>query len=380
MHPIVLFLVSILQFGTYFAYDAPASLNIQLQKYLGLEYAEWQYILGQMYVWYSVPNVILPFFGGKVTDRFGCRHALLTYSLVNVGLFAKNVKVVLVGRFIFGIGGESVSVARAVLMAQCFDGKSLLFATAMNGFVSKIGSIANAALSPVLKSTMESNSNSAISNHHNDESTPLLQQTSTPTQSSTQVSPAGILDLPRDFWIICGTYILFGGPYYCFNNTALDFLVSKWYPNDTVSAGFTMSIPSIVQTSLLAVAGSTLSASQSGSIILVLSLLSIMAAHILLGFTSLTPIREEVRVSNGKSMLGMAYGICTCLLNIGLVVIPLCVAWILTSGGEGARRWELQEIFYATMSFLGALGCGWLVWTEWKEAKREQRLDEVVSE
>ncbi|KAJ3048913.1 hypothetical protein HDU99_009041, partial [Rhizoclosmatium hyalinum] len=100
MHPIVLFLVSILQFGTYFAYDAPASLNIQLQKYLGLEYAEWQYILGQMYVWYSVPNVILPFFGGKVTDRFGCRHALLTYSfltmagqvLVNVGLFAKNVK------------------------------------------------------------------------------------------------------------------------------------------------------------------------------------------------------------------------------------------------------------------------------------------------
>ncbi|KAJ3283346.1 hypothetical protein HDU79_009165, partial [Rhizoclosmatium sp. JEL0117] len=267
-------------FGTYFAYDAPASLNIQLQKYLGLEYAEWQFVLGQLFVMYSLPNTFLPFFGGKLTDRFGCRLVLLFCCLatltgqvmVNIGLFVKEVKLVLLGRFIFGIGGESTAVAQAVLIADCFEGKDLLFATAMNAFTSKMGSIANAFLSPL------------IDRHFGIEVAILGPTIAYPT-------PSNLSHLPYEFWIVCTTFILFTGPYYCFNNTALDFLVSKYYPNDTVSAGFAMSVPMTVSTSLLTISGKTLSTStHSKSIYLVFSFLTITAVHIFLGFTALSPI------------------------------------------------------------------------------------------
>ncbi|ORY43989.1 hypothetical protein BCR33DRAFT_717113 [Rhizoclosmatium globosum] len=343
MRPAILFLVCVLQFGTYFAYDAPASLNIQLQKYLGLEYAEWQFVLGQLFVMYSLPNTFLPFFGGKLTDRFGCRLVLLFFCLatltgqvmVNIGLFVKEVKLVLL---------------------------------VLDAFTSKMGSIANAFLSPL------------IDRHFGIEVAIMGPTIAYPT-------PSNLSHLPYEFWIVCTTFILFTGPYYCFNNTALDFLVSKYYPNDTVSAGFAMSVPMTVSTSLLTVSGTTLSTStHSKSIYLVFSFLAITAVHIFLGFTALSPIvpfialgtagainltlmypfvnhvirRHEARAVESVSMLGMAYGVCVCLQNVVLVVIPLCVAWILTNGQQDMRRWEHLELFFASLSVLGAAGALWL--------------------
>lgn len=45
---------------------------------------------------------------------------------------------------------------------------------------------------------------------------------------------------PRSFWLICIICILLYGTVVPFNNIASDFLMSKWYPNDTETAGIVM--------------------------------------------------------------------------------------------------------------------------------------------
>ena len=71
------------------------------------------------YVVYSIPNMVLPFFGGIMLDSIGNRFGLILFTTVltigqlvfAIGGTSENFVVMLVGRVIFGLGGESMSVA-----------------------------------------------------------------------------------------------------------------------------------------------------------------------------------------------------------------------------------------------------------------------------
>lgn len=107
---------------------------------------------------FCLKQVILPFFGGYLVDRIGVRMCLLLFaSLITVGqvIFAlglslKSWPVMLVGRLIFGFGGESFTVANSALLAQWFKGKELAFAFGVNLSISKLGSVVNNLVSPIL--------------------------------------------------------------------------------------------------------------------------------------------------------------------------------------------------------------------------------------
>jgi MFS family permease len=85
---------------------------------------------------YSLPNVILPFFGGLLVDAVGYRAmtvstagvALLGQVLVAGGVFARNWWGMWVGRAVFGIGTESLTVVNRVFIARWFVGKELALA------------------------------------------------------------------------------------------------------------------------------------------------------------------------------------------------------------------------------------------------------------
>ena len=47
----VLILSGLLLFGNYYAFDLPAALNAPLQKELGVDYEEWQWVLNLMYTY-----------------------------------------------------------------------------------------------------------------------------------------------------------------------------------------------------------------------------------------------------------------------------------------------------------------------------------------
>jgi hypothetical protein len=57
-------------------------------------------------------------------------------------------------RFVFGLGGESLTVANSALLADWFKGKELAFAFGVNLSIAKIGSVINNILSPALNSAV----------------------------------------------------------------------------------------------------------------------------------------------------------------------------------------------------------------------------------
>ncbi|TPX75630.1 hypothetical protein CcCBS67573_g03114 [Chytriomyces confervae] len=115
----ILALACMVMFGNYYAYDLPAALNKPLQMYLEEPDDAYQYQLNLLYSLYSLPNIVLPFFGGWMVDRFGTRRLMTFLSflvclgqlLFTLGVNGKRYALMHLGRIIFGLGGESLSVA-----------------------------------------------------------------------------------------------------------------------------------------------------------------------------------------------------------------------------------------------------------------------------
>lgn len=108
-----------------------------------------------LYSVYSWPNVVLPLFGGFLSDKFGVRLTTVIFSLlILIGqiIFAVGLTltdedaswgVMLAGRVVFGFGGESLSVAMSAMIAQWFSGKELALALGVNLALARLGSVVN---------------------------------------------------------------------------------------------------------------------------------------------------------------------------------------------------------------------------------------------
>mmetsp|Transcript_32062 Transcript_32062/g.42511 ORF Transcript_32062/g.42511 Transcript_32062/m.42511 type:complete len:81 (-) Transcript_32062:1146-1388(-) len=68
---------------------------------------------------YSFPNMILPLLGGIFIDKIGIRLGLILFTVVltagqlvfAIGGYQASYPMMMLGRFIFGLGGESMTVA-----------------------------------------------------------------------------------------------------------------------------------------------------------------------------------------------------------------------------------------------------------------------------
>jgi len=107
---------------------------------------------------YSIPNIAVPIFFGWLGDKVGARFVLVVTSALLVlgqyvfykGADIRNYEVTLLGRFIYGLGGESVTVATSMLEATWFMGRELSFAVSMDYGVSNFAEFSNDLLEPVI--------------------------------------------------------------------------------------------------------------------------------------------------------------------------------------------------------------------------------------
>ncbi|XP_022534498.2 major facilitator superfamily domain-containing protein 1 isoform X1 [Astyanax mexicanus] len=145
---LVLMFMCFLGFGSYFCYDNPAALQKQVIQDMGLNTSSFM----QLYAWYSWPNVVLCFLGGFLLDRvFGIRLGTIIFSLfVCVGqvIFALGALVnhfwlMNMGRFVFGIGGESLAVAQNTYAVNWFKGKELNLVFGLQLSMARVGSTVN---------------------------------------------------------------------------------------------------------------------------------------------------------------------------------------------------------------------------------------------
>ncbi|ETV85102.1 hypothetical protein H257_02960 [Aphanomyces astaci] len=156
--PLVLLLTSLLNFGGCYCYDNPSALKSQLTQHFSgsVSKEDFEMYFNLLYSVYSVPNMVLPLFGGVLTDKFGPRYVLVaTTSLMLLGqiVFAtgnslQNLPIMLGGRVIFGLGGETVSVAQSALLAVWFPASELAFANGVILSVMRLGTTVNNHVSP----------------------------------------------------------------------------------------------------------------------------------------------------------------------------------------------------------------------------------------
>lgn len=156
----ILLCICFFTFGSYFTFDIPGAIEEQLKHVFGPTYSDTQNLI--LYSVYNWPNTVLAFFGGYIIDRVtGVRGgALLFCSLITIGnlLFATGVQMhtywlCVVGRTIFGLGGESLTVAQNTFTVRWFSGDVLAMIFGVVVAFSRIGSAVNFAVTPILVRT-----------------------------------------------------------------------------------------------------------------------------------------------------------------------------------------------------------------------------------
>ncbi len=146
---LVLGLLSLVMFGNYYVYDAIGPVAEQLERELGFRDVQ----IGMLNAIYSVPNIFLVLVGGIIVDRFGAaRVTVITTALCLAGAVltasSGEFTTMVSGRFLFGIGAETMLVATTVAIGLWFAHAGVALAMALSLSIARFGSYA-ADVSPV---------------------------------------------------------------------------------------------------------------------------------------------------------------------------------------------------------------------------------------
>jgi len=138
----ILFFISMLILGSYFAYDSIGALGPTLIEALHLDRST----IGFLYTAYSVAAVVVVFFGGMLYDKLGPRRASLFFcTLVLVGAIAVALAhsgwQLVAGRLIFGAGSETLIAVQSAIISRWFKGKEMALAFGIALTISRVGTL-----------------------------------------------------------------------------------------------------------------------------------------------------------------------------------------------------------------------------------------------
>ncbi|KAF9995854.1 hypothetical protein BGZ79_010413 [Entomortierella chlamydospora] len=302
----------------------------------------------------------------------------------------------LLGRAIFGIGGESCGVAQASITATHFRGHELAFALGLNLSIARfvtpvdgdeLDTLTPHAQSPPQPSIMQHlpgilrrkasfaesiNSVRFTPGLPKSGTRPSLHITTDRSQERETLWSQWWSDLkffPSTFWLICTLTVLLYGTVVPFNNVASDFLQSKWYHDNPRKAAAVMGIPDTIGAILIPGLGLIVDRYGKRASTLIVSAFIMVIVHSTLGFTMLNPIFAFSLLGIAYSMYGVAlwpsiacvvtnelhlgkgYGISSSFLNISLTVVPPIVATIRVMGDSFIP----VEMFFISMGLYGIL-------------------------
>ena len=101
-----------------YSYDIPSALHQQLQDYMPPSSSSYETNFNLLYTIYSIPNVILPLFGGNIVDKYGAPKCLTLFAilvfmgavLLSIGVSNQSWHVMYLGRFVFGLGKQILCI------------------------------------------------------------------------------------------------------------------------------------------------------------------------------------------------------------------------------------------------------------------------------
>jgi MFS family permease len=172
----VLLFVSVVIGTNYYVYDAMSSIKSVMQAELHFSNTDYGLIVS----FYSVTNtfLLMSIFGGIILDKWGIRKTgFLFVSLCVIGAFisaygasgtysqggfgfsffgsflkqySPQLKLLMLGRLLFGLGAETSIVVINKIMVKWFKGKELALAFAVNIAIARIGTAMALIYSPIL--------------------------------------------------------------------------------------------------------------------------------------------------------------------------------------------------------------------------------------
>lgn len=381
-----LIFMCLLSFGSYFCYDNPAALQDKFKKDLTISTATFT----AFYSWYSWPNVLLCFFGGFLIDRvFGIRLGAMVFStfvlsgqiVFAMGAMWNKIWLMDVGRFIFGIGGESLAVAQNTYAVAWFFGKELNLVFGLQLSIARLGSTVNLiVMGPIYDAISNTKSGPECLG------SALLVAASTcvfslicagilalfdlrrtrvipsePVKAGDEIKLSDALKFPIPLWLVFIICVTFYCAVFPFISLGKVFFISK-FDFDPTLANTADSIVYLISAFASPICGFLIDLIGYNTVWVAGAVTATIGAHLLLSFTFINPfvamslmgvsysllaasLWPMVALIVPKHQLGTAYGLMQSVQNLGLACISLLTGIIVDNAG-----YFVLEVF-----FLGCL-------------------------
>lgn len=381
-----LIFMCLLSFGSYFCYDNPAALQDNFKKDLKITTATFT----AFYSWYSWPNVVLCFLGGYLIDRvFGIRLGAIFFStLVLTGqiVFAfgalwNKIWLMNAGRFIFGIGGESLAVAQNTYAVAWFFGKELNLVFGLQLSIARLGSTVNLIImGPIYDAISKTKTGydclgtalliaacTCIFSLGCAGILALLDKRRTrivpsePIKAGDEIKLSDALKFPLQLWLVFIICVAFYCAVFPFISLGKVFFISK-YGFSPVTANSADSIVYLISAFASPICGFLVDLVGFNTVWVTGAIAATIGSHLLLAFTFVNPFVAMILMGVSYSLLaaslwpmvalivpkhqlGTAYGLMQSVQNLGLACISLMTGIIVDEAG-----YFVLEVF-----FLGSL-------------------------
>jgi MFS family permease len=395
----LLFVVAMLVFGSYFAYDSIGAIESELIKKLGFGRST----VGNLYSMYSLAAIPIVFIGGMLVDKLGMRLASLLFSgMVTLGTvivaLSKRVVVMSCGRLLFGAGSESLIVAQSAILARWFRGKELALAFGLTLTVSRLGTLFSFNTEALISDyfggyayalwaavffcafSFLCNFLFIAMDRHGERVLDL------PGPSpGDKVSLGDIRAFGAPYWYVTLLCVTFYSAVFPFTSLSTDFFHEAWKIPTTIkteggffvqafsnflnmgsTAGGITSIPIFASMCLAPFAGHLIDRVGRRATIMLAGALLIIPAHLLLGFSHVYPaypmmllgaafvlvpaaMWPAVPLIVAKERLGTAYGVTTMIQNIGLLSFPFLNGQL----RDATHSYVWSQTMFATLGIVG---------------------------
>ncbi|KAG5474247.1 hypothetical protein LSCM1_03025 [Leishmania martiniquensis] len=376
----VLVFACFLTFGSYYIYDFPGSIGSgsgnTIAKHFKAHHKTYTESMNQyLYSVYAWPNTVLSVAGGLLIDKYvGLRKAMLLFSalvLAGSALFCFGVYetvywALLVGRIVFGLGGESLSVAQSAFVARWFKGRrGMALAFGITISFSRVGSSFNflcapaisnkwgvsaAAFSGVVASLISVGACSvAVMADRYAERTgyiavPTEEERDTVADAET-LRVSDLLRMPFAYWLLCIVCVLCYTAIFPFVGVGKNFFEVKYgYTGDKASRY--LSFYQITSALTSPVIGLAVDSVGRNTWWLILACICFATIHVLFMATMIpggvlvvlmgcfysclvSGLWPSVPWVVSGTVVGVAYGAMTSIQNIGLAIFPMLVGAIL---------------------------------------------------
>ncbi len=414
--------ISLIAFGSYFAYDSIGAISSSLVKVMG----EGRDIIGSFYSAYSIAAFFSLLIGGILVDRLGVRLSSIIFSTIVligvavVAIFYTNPTIIWIGRFILGIGAEPLYVAMNVMIARWFKGKELAFAFALSLVFMRLGTI------------FSFNSGEAISDYFNRYQATLIAAVvlcafsllvnlifnlldkrgekilNLKSGSADEgFSLKDIKEFKASFWYVSLLCVTFYSAIFPFTSLAPDFFVEKWgivktiesqggflsrvfnnflHPFDT--AGGITAIPMLTSMTISPFIGLLVDKIGRRGTLMIIGSLIIVPAHLVMGLTNLYPVIPMMALGAAfvlipaamwpsvpllvkKSVTGTAFGIMNMVQMVGLMTFP----WLNGILRDATKSYTASMVMFGSLGFLGLVFALLLKRADRREGGKLERPD-----